>query len=131
MNGDPLLALISKQRMFKVIRWGGAKSGEEDTEKEERVEATIATGANVVSSRSDEHEGYHRVLLDLDVPAYLVQSTTPGHSHLYIDVAVPSDKYFDLLDTLADCGILEPGYAAVSRKKGSSMLRLPWVRKGE
>lgn len=28
----------------------------------------------------------HTILLDLDVPAKLVPSTTEGHSHLYIDI---------------------------------------------
>jgi hypothetical protein len=71
----------------------------------------------------------HRPVLDIDVPAYLVPSTRPGHSHLYIDVELDAEKYFNLLDALADCGILEEGYAGVSRARGNSAVRVPWVEK--
>lgn len=89
--------------------------------------------ANLVSSKvkteGDEANDLHRPVLDIDVPAYLVPSSRPGHSHLYIDVEIPEDKYFNLLDALADCGILEKGYAGVSRARDASAVRLPWVQK--
>jgi hypothetical protein len=71
----------------------------------------------------------HKVLLDLDVPAKLIPSTTEGHSHLYIDIEVEDDKYIPLLKVLADVGIIEPGYAVASERRGHTSLRLPWVKK--
>lgn len=74
----------------------------------------------------------HIIALDIDVPAYLIPSSTHGHSHLYIDVpgGIPHDGYMALVSLLAHLGVLEKGYAQVSRHRGHTDLRLPWVRKG-
>lgn len=125
-----LLNLISKLTLFKVTRWASTEDSYLD---EDRELAEVTTGANVSSSRRAESGPYgeplHALLLDLDVPAYLVPSSTPGHSHLYVDVKIPEGRYFDLLETLADCGVIESGYWAASAYKGGSALRLPWVKK--
>lgn len=79
-----------------------------------------------------QHEGTrHMLLLDLDVPAYLVESSTQGHSHLYVDVpyGIPEDVYWRLIDVLAEAGVIEPGYANVSKERGYTALRLPWIHK--
>lgn len=91
-------------------------------------------GADVLGGRElrDEQEAqgpYHAVLLDLDVPAYLVPSSTPGHSHLYVDVLVPKSELIELLEVLAKTGVIEQGYAEASIKRGRTCLRLPWVKK--
>lgn len=98
--------------------------------------AALLDGANLVSSNRKDlpprGEGdRHAVLLDLDVPAFLIPSSTPGHSHLYINKALEQDKYFKLLDVLAECGILEQGYVDASKSQGGTFLRLPWVKKGD
>lgn len=91
--------------------------------------------ANVVTSLVQGDQGKsamlrkHKVLLDLDVPAYLVPSSTEGNSHLYIDVECSQRDYFDLLDALAKCGVIEHGYRSASQKRGATALRLPWVKK--
>ena len=36
----------------------------------------------------------HRPILDLDFPAALVPSTTPGHFHLYLDKPMAEEDYF-------------------------------------
>jgi hypothetical protein len=74
-------------------------------------------------------EPRHTIMLDLDVPATLIPSTTPGHSHLYIDVPLEWSKYKILLDALAEAGVIELGYASASKARGFSSLRLPWVKK--
>lgn len=73
----------------------------------------------------------HAVLLDLDYPAYLIESSTPGHHHLYLDVpgGVKHEDYMELLALLGRIGVIEEGYAEVSIKRGHSDLRLPWVTK--
>lgn len=68
-------------------------------------------------------------MVDLDVPATLIPSTTPGHSHLYIDVPVNWSDYQLLLDALALVGAVEPGYVQASKARGFTSLRLPWVKK--
>lgn len=86
--------------------------------------------ANIVTSRHATTDR-HALLLDIDYPAWLVKSSTPGHFHLYLDVpgGIPHEKYFALLGTLADCGVIERGYERTSRLRGFSSLRLPWIRK--
>lgn len=85
--------------------------------------------ANVIASELADRPGWHTVMLDLDLPARLVPSSTPGHSHLYIDAAVPWDKYAALLRALADADVIEDGYANASIVRGHTALRLPWISK--
>lgn len=87
--------------------------------------------ANLVSSRIDdgEHAGKHTVAIDLDVPAVLIPSSTPGHSHLYIDVPMTWEQYNGVLEALAGAGILETGYVAACKRRKHTSLRLPWIRK--
>lgn len=131
-----LLSLLGRLKTWRVTEFATDSDGLENWE-DKRVEASITEKANLVSSNlvgypyTPRLSSYHAVLLDLDVPAWLVPSTRPGHSHLYIDVAVPEEKYFALLDALADCGVIESGYANASKKKGGTFLRLPWVKKGD
>lgn len=71
----------------------------------------------------------HRPVLDIDFPAALVRSSTPGHSHLYLDLLMAWPKYLALLEALADAGIIEKGYLEASRQRGYSAARLPWIIK--
>lgn len=139
MKRSNLLNLLSRLTTWKVTEFATDSDGLE-TWEDEREEASIIEGANVVSSRIVQEPNpwfdldlkptpMHAVLLDLDVPAYLVPSSREGHSHLYIDVPVQEEAYFKLLDALAECQIIERGYAAASKKKGGTFLRLPWVKK--
>lgn len=73
--------------------------------------------------------GWHYPVLDLDLPVYVVPSSTPGHSHLYIDHLMTWEKYVALLRALADAGLVEEGYVKASIARGHTALRLPWVRK--
>jgi hypothetical protein len=127
------MGLLAKLTTWKVTQFATDSDGLENWD-DDRKEADLTEEANVVSSnlavKSDwDDTKYHAVLLDLDVPAYLVPSTQTGHSHLYIDLSVPEERYFDLLDALAACGVIEHGYASASKKKGGTFLRLPWIKK--
>lgn len=86
-------------------------------------------GANVVASTIENSDSLHTLMLDLDVPATLVPSSTEGHSHLYIDVPVDWPKYQKVLEALADAGVLEPGYVSASIERQHTALRLPGVKK--
>ena len=84
--------------------------------------------ANLISSIVDEErfgqESLHAPVLDLDVPAYLVPSKTPGHSHLYIDKPMTWYEYEGLLRALERAGVLEPGYVAVAKQLHMTAVRL-------
>ena len=130
------LQLLDKLTLRRITRWSKRAEVGHEYKNMDPGEAADIRDANVVMSlRSDsrlaffDDEDKHALLLDLDVPAHLIQSSTPGHSHLYVDVAIPESRYFALLDLLAECGVIEHGYAGASRAKGGSYLRLPWVKK--
>jgi hypothetical protein len=71
----------------------------------------------------------HKVVLDIDLPAQLLPSTTEGHYHLIIDKAMSWVAYGRLLDALAEAGVIEAGYRDASRARGYTCVRLPWVKK--
>ena len=74
---------------------------------------------------SDTVTGQHKPVIDLDLPVRLVPSGTPGHSHLYIDKGMDAGVFFNLLDAMADAGIVERGYANASRERGYAAVRHP------
>lgn len=122
-----VLTLLAHLRLFKVTKW------DEDSSvtysQEEREAATSITEANVSTSIREDAPDHHALLLDLDVPAWLLPSSTPGHSHLYVDVSIPTPKFYALLDALADAGVIQHGYATSSKHRGGTALRLPWIKK--
>lgn len=84
--------------------------------------------ANLVTSRI-EGTNLHRVVLDIDMDAALVPSSTPGHHHLYINKSLDWTAYTKLLRALVDAGIVQRGYAEASISRGYSAVRPPWVHK--
>lgn len=128
-----LLELLPNLTPMRILKWAESSNEDEQETADQREPAEYLNGANVATSLRREATFFtpkHAVLLDLDVPAYLVPSSTPGHSHLYIDVSISEPAYFRLLDALAQCGIIEEGYAKASKAKGATYLRLPWIKKG-
>lgn len=85
--------------------------------------------ANLVTSESALHPGTHLPVLDLDVPAWLVPSSTPGHSHLYINVKMSWEQYQILLIALAQAGIIEENYMRHSLSHGRTYVRKPGITK--
>lgn len=74
-------------------------------------------------------EVMHRPVLDIDIPVKVVPSGTPGHCHLFIDIAMSWADYEKLLWALAAAGIVEEGYVHASVRRGHTSVRLPHVRK--
>ncbi len=85
--------------------------------------------ANLVSSNVLGKEKVHAPVIDFDIPVRLVQSSTKGHGHLYIDKEVDEDKYYKLLDALVECGLVEEGFVRASKRKGGTFVRPPGVYK--
>ncbi len=84
--------------------------------------------ANLVGSWTGEGD-WHLPVLDLDLDARLVPSSTGGHYHLYIDTPCHWHEYEALLVALADCGIIEPGYADASIRRKQTFVRKEGVKK--
>lgn len=98
----------------------------EEQVKNPMEECSLAD-ANLVTS--EIAGGMHSIMLDIDMEAELVPSTTPGHHHLYINKKLTWEKYKNLLTALADAGIISEGYKQASFAKGCTALRMPWVEK--
>lgn len=109
---------------------------ENDEYQNETVPTDKLDEAEVVTSQSNIEHWFgtgimHRPVLDIDFPATVIPSTTPGHGHLYIDKLLTWDQYEKLLNVLAEVGIIEQGYAGASIARQHTAVRLPWVRKKE
>lgn len=83
--------------------------------------------ANVVSSLLTN--GRHAPAIDVDLPVHAVPSSTPGHSHLYIDAELTWDEYLRLLTVMAEIGLVEEGFLDSAKRRGTTLLRLPGVTK--
>lgn len=124
-----------KPRLWDVQFTRGDQDYEDD--EPDRTEVTDIGQAKAVSSEVtggiafSNGQPLHMVMLDLDMPAHLVPSSTPGHSHLYIEAVMDWPRYEALLWALAEAGVIERGYAEVSIKRQATFLRLPWVRKDQ
>jgi hypothetical protein len=83
--------------------------------------------ANLFASLTEK--GMHAPALDIDFKARLIPSSTIGHYHLYLDKEICWDDYAKLIAVMGEIGLIEPGYAEVSLKKGMTTLRKPGIVK--
>ena len=100
--------------------------------KVERLKAALPAHATIVSSAVIDDErptGKHTLMLDLDHPATLLESSTPGHYHLYVDHLMSWQQYCGVLKAMTRAGLVEQGYYRAARRQGATHLRPPWVRK--
>jgi hypothetical protein len=133
--------------LYQIKRWNSDSTEPTPQTDAECVLVDSLDQANVVTSRQrkssfhfnfDAKEGedpftdrgqLHTPVLDIDIPATLIPSSTPGKNHLYFNCPMSWDQYTKLLDVMAEVGILEPGYVSASKKRGFTAVRLPWIRK--
>ena len=87
---------------------------------------TSKMGPDVYRYSSDD---WHMPVIDLDIQATLIPSSSIGHSHLYIDVPMSFENYIKLLTVMVEVGIVQEGYLKAAQKRGYGTLRLPWVLK--
>lgn len=73
----------------------------------------------------------HAPILDLDFPCHVVESSTPGHSHLYLDKPITARKYRRLLKALWKAGMIEEGYYRASLTRDATHLRHPRMTKDD
>lgn len=90
--------------------------------------------ANLVSSIIDRpvhglEPPMHAPVIDLDFPCSLVESSTPGHFHLYLDRPVSWERYAALLKALRWAGLIEEGFYRLSIARGATFVRKPGVKK--
>lgn len=103
---------------------------------DEREATTDADKANLIGSKLHFGTSFlgdladlHAPVIDIDIECHLVPSSTPGHSHLYIEAPMPWGAYMTLLEALRDAEIVEPGYVAAAVRRGQTHVRKPGVLK--
>jgi hypothetical protein len=83
--------------------------------------------ANLVSSYTLDDK--QMPILDLDFDHLVVESTTDGHHHLYINVPMSRMKWRVLMLVLWWTGVVEMGNAVWSLRRGANFVRPPQVKK--
>ena len=84
--------------------------------------------ANCLSSEIVGMPNHHKVVLDIDMPVVLHESS-PGKFHLIIDKTLHWENYEMLLRALCFAGIIEQGYYQASYERRATFIRLPWIKK--
>lgn len=85
---------------------------------------------NVYSSEHRWAKGMHIPLLDFDgFPVQLLDSSTPGNTHLYIGKPVTWEQFCKILDAFLEAGLLQEGFVELSKARGAAFLRKPGVLK--
>lgn len=141
-----LADLLRSRRLFTNVRWQDyVEDGEVD-----RVDIYDLEDAEAASSQLAIDTNQHAIMFDIDVPAtlddglfragdftwstkpapaWLIPSSTEGHSHLYVHCNLPWSMVLRILKQFAHAGVVEQGYLQVSEKRGFTALRLPWIHK--
>lgn len=142
MAGAPagLAHLIRRLTWHHQVKWE-VPDYVEDVEDHRSVTTDLDQLEAVSSQRTDAvafihgDRPIHALLLDIDLPSWLVPSTRPDHHHLYVDLTsvghVGTEQLAEFLLAAAKIGLVEEGYAKACIARGMTSLRAPWVRKGQ
>lgn len=95
------------------------------------LQAITGTPIPPASKTTGQDVVLHRPVIDIDHRVTVVESSTAGHSHLYIDLMLPWADLVKLLEVMAEIGLVEPGYVSASKARGYTAVRLPWVSKND
>lgn len=71
----------------------------------------------------------HSIVLDLDGDHEYRPSSTPGHGHLIIHTKMAKVDFFDLLQVLADYGVISEQWLAHAMDEGQAFVRSRGVYK--
>jgi len=84
--------------------------------------------AILVGSRFGTGNVTHKVVLDIDHPSALYESSS-GNFHLLIDKTLTREQYKKVVDVLAEVGILNQFHAKHFDEKKGTYVFAPWVDK--
>ncbi len=70
----------------------------------------------------------HKVVLDIDIPAALYESSNGNH-HLFIDKTLTREQYKKVVDVLTEVGILNKFHKDHFDEKKGTYVFAPWVDK--
>jgi hypothetical protein len=121
---------VRTNKFYKAALKPGTQSFDPDYD-DHRTEAGPEQ-ANLISSHaftSVDGVTYHYPMIDLDLNAALIPSSTEGHFHLYLNRTISHDKYRKMLEAMVEAGIVQKGILGQFDKYGSTTLRLPHIKK--
>ncbi len=104
-----------------------AKSLWEYRRDQDRHRLSFGENPNLISSITDD--GKQMPILDMDFPHRIIPSSTPGHTHLYIDIPMSNWKWFWLMVGLWQAGVIELGFFVWSLRRKGNFVRTPYSRK--
>jgi hypothetical protein len=119
---DEKRAVEESGRLF----WHSSQLNDKTLTRDDRKQCS-PDDANLVSSLT--RSGTHMPAIDIDHPALLVPSSTPGHSHLFIDSQMSWRSYRKLLKALYKSGVIGRNAYWRSLDRGASFVRPPGVFK--
>lgn len=108
------------------IFWYSSQLNNKTLTRDDRSQCSPAD-ANLVSSLTEF--GTHMLTIDVDHPALLVPSSSPGHCHLFIDTPMDWRSYRKLLKALYKAGIIGRNAYWRSLDRGASFVRPPGIFK--
>jgi hypothetical protein len=143
-----LAALIRNLTWHRRVDWNVPDYIDDVETVDEETEETIPGDGRRVTSDLEQVEAFssllkpdiwdsehevkdHALLLDIDVPAWLIPSSTEGHGHLYAQLRCSSDALWRFLEAAVEVGLVEEGYLGACRSRGMTTLRAPWIVKGD
>ena len=96
--------------------------GFEDTNK---VRSWIPGPEETILVGSATDRGTHQPVIDLDFGCRLIESSTPGHYHLYLDQEITIDKYIDLMEGFVKAGLVQEIHLDTLKEVRENYVRLP------
>lgn len=77
-------------------------------DKREEIRPANERTATLIGAKAED--GLYYPVLDMDFPCHLYPSETEGHFHLFLDKGLTWKEYRDLLEVLANTGLLEKSF---------------------
>lgn len=124
---DVLSALPAFARCNELAYCEVLYSSSMETVPNQEVKSAGPDKANLVTSRVAGDT--HIPLIDVDMDAALLPSSTPGHHHLYINKPMSYENYMKLLRVMAEVGIVQNGVLKAAEQQGYTSLRMPHIKK--
>lgn len=128
LRGLPIVKKVPNKsspiREYAKRVWKGVGDGYGSILKyKENIRETSFEKANLVLSKTVD--GDHAPIFDFDFPCALIESSTEGHYHLYIQATISWEDYKDILEAFRKAGLLEDGWVKAALVRGYAALRKP------
>lgn len=117
-----------RRRLWTVTKWAHTAVADGSYTAGEYRAPKNDLEANVVGSlieATPEHENRHAPVIDVDWKCELVNSSTPGNHHLYIDCPMSWKDYEKFLKVCYEVGLIQKGYYEAAKKHKQTLVRRP------